>query len=158
MDKAKSSVLSGGGKHTRSIGPTSATTILPGKLNAADKARVQAAKALLGNGFTLQRTDIAVDTTTRVHRGAAASFIATAGGGVVAVEWSTGPHSTTGSATVGGKHAVAGEAGQASGAILVRGDTEWDVKVLPGSAGSAPIFSSREAVQSFLTRLADASS
>jgi hypothetical protein len=143
------------------VGPTLQTVIKPGVLTTADHARVDAAKALLGNGFTVENTDIAVDATSGAHLGAAVTFSATTGGGMVAVEWSTGEHSISGKndATSAKLSPEDGPNGtQVSGAVLVSGNTEWDLKIRQGSAGSTPILATATAAAAFLNQLASAAS
>jgi hypothetical protein len=145
------------------VGPTDQTLIRPGVLTALDHSRVDAAKAVLGNGFTLTSTDIAVDKASGAHVGAAATFTATTGGGIVAVEWSTIERANTGKTsskagpTSGPVGAKDGQ-GRVSGAVLVVGNTEWDAKILQGSPGSTPILATKTAAMTFLSRLAAASS
>ncbi|MDX6227682.1 MAG: hypothetical protein QOI76_1072 [Frankiales bacterium] len=143
------------------VGPTLQTVIKPGVLTTADHARVDAAKALLGSGFTVENTDIAVDATSGAHLGAAVTFSATTGGGMVAVEWSTGEHSISGKndATSAKLTPEDGPNGtQVSGAVLVSGNTEWDLKIRQGSAGSTPILATATAAAAFLNQLAGAAS
>ncbi|MDX6255340.1 MAG: hypothetical protein QOJ11_1674 [Frankiales bacterium] len=143
------------------VGPTLQTVIKPGVLTSADHARVDAAKALLGNGFTVENTDVAVDATSGAHLGAAVTFSATTGGGMVAVEWSTGEHSISGKndATSAKLSPEDGPNGtQVSGAVLVSGNTEWDLKIRQGSAGSTPILATATAAAAFLDQLASAAS
>jgi hypothetical protein len=161
-DKVKQSLSATG------TGPTLQTVIKSGVLTTIDNARVDAAKALLGSGFTVDSTGIALDATTGAAVGAAVTFSAT-GGGVVAIEWSTTEAARAGktdaksagnsgvtSATIGPKDGSTGA--QVSGAALVSGGTEWDLKVLQGPAGSTPILATSTAASAFLHQLATASS
>jgi hypothetical protein len=149
---------------TTGVGPTEATVLKPGVLTATDNSRVAAAKALLP-GFTVESTDIAVDVTSGAHVGAAVTFAAPSGGGRVGVEWSTTEASRSGktdskaatssggtSAEIGPKEGSSGP--QVSGAMLVEGTTEWDVKVIQGSPGSTPILATKTDRETFLHSLA----
>jgi hypothetical protein len=151
-------------------GPTEQTVIKPGAVTSADQVRVNAAKTLLGSGFTVTSTGVAMDAQSGAIVGGAVTFTATAGGGSVGIEWSTVERTRTGttgaasgssgseSGTVTSKDGPSGRDGGVSGAALVLGDTEWDVKILQGSPGSAPILATPTAATTFLSQLAAASS
>ena len=171
-DKPRSSDAAGGGDWATAtgVGPTEETLIQAGTLSALDNGRVAEMGSLLGSGYTLTASGVAVDKSTGNHLGAAATFTAKVGGGAVAVEWSIQPQARLteaqglagenltarpGSDSGGGK----GGTGQlVTGAVLVSGDTEWDAKIMQGSPGSTPILATHDQAQSFLKDLSSATS
>jgi hypothetical protein len=171
-DKPKSSDAAGRGDWATAtgVGPTEETVIKAGTLSALDNSRVEEMRSLLGSGFTLTASGIAVDKTTGAHIGAAATFTAKAGGGAVAVEWSIQPQTrlteaqglagTTLTAKPGSDSGGAKGGGDqpVSGAVLVAGDTEWDAKIMQGSPGSTPILATHDDAQAFLKQLSSATS
>lgn len=137
-------------------GPTNQTVFKSGVLTAADNARVAAAQALLGGTYTLGSSDIAVDVASGATVGAAVTFVSASG--KIGIEWSTGEHSTAAtSATIGPKQGT--PAGSSVvGAVLVRGTTEWDVKILPTPGRPPMAEATPTAAAAFLDSLATASS